>query len=98
MCLEADKTITSSNLALNYADLFMKYQTGISVLLPMAKTFPKESDASKLLKIYIEKWLSTAEILKTKLSDQQNNQIMQVNEDFKEEDDNVTYYKQCSIQ
>jgi serine/threonine protein kinase len=99
MCFEADSIINSSISSVNYTDLFMKYQTGISILLPNAKLLPKESDVSKLLKFYIDKWLSKAETIKTKLTEQNNRQIIRVNENFKQdEDDNVTYYKQCLIQ
>ncbi len=98
ICADADATLNNSFYNLNYADLFSKYQQSIAVLLNGVKMYPKESDFSRLLKIYIDKWLSKAELLKAKLTDQNNMQIMQANENFKEEDDNVSYYKQCLIQ
>lgn len=95
-CLEADQLSSQNN-----TESFIKYQSGIAILLPLVKQIPKESDAARLLKLYIEKWLSRAENLKTKLSEQQNKQILKATEDVKvveDDDDNVTYYKQCLIQ
>lgn len=96
LCLEADQLASQ-----NYPEAFVKYQSGIAMLLPLVKQIPKESDAARLLKIYIDKWLSRAEALKARLSEQQSKQILKANEDVKvvdDDDDNVTYYKQCLLQ
>lgn len=96
VCLKADLRAKNGDIS---EETLINYQMGIQHLLPFLQTLPKESDASKVLKKQIDKWLCAAESIKEKieLNSQMNNlELIQAEE--KQDEDNSPHTKQCIVQ